>query len=143
MKVKIKKLNQIAKLPEYAKEGDAGLDFTATRVVSEDEAQIMYGTDLSIEIPNGYVGLLFPRSSIKKYELTLANSVGVIDSGYRGELMAVFNKKVGNYSKKYNVGDKIFQLIIIEYPKIELEESFELSNTERGEGGFGHSTAIK
>ena len=142
MKIKYKKLSSIAKKPEYAKKGDAGLDFMATRVISEDDDQIVYGTDISIEIPYGYVGLLFPRSSIRKYNLSLTNCVGVIDSGYRGELMAVFNKRKGNASKKYNSGykgDNIFQLIIIPIPEIELEESDELSETDRGEGGFGHT----
>lgn len=139
MEVKFKKLNSIAKTPTYAKYGDAGLDFTATRVISEDEYKITYGTDISIEIPYGYVGLLFPRSSIRKYDLTLTNCVGVIDAGYRGELMAVYNKNNGLASQKYGNGDKIFQLIIIPIPKINLVEVNELSVSSRGDGGFGHS----
>lgn len=139
MDVKIKKLSQNVKIPIYAKQGDAGLDFTATRIIQETESQITYGTDISIEIPEGYVGFGFPRSSIRKYELLLKNSVACIDSGYRGELMVVFEKTNGNFSKKYDIGDRIFQLIILPFPKINLIESEELSETERGDGGFGHT----
>jgi dUTP pyrophosphatase len=137
MKVKIKKLHPLAVIPTYAKSGDAGMDFVATKVISEETYSITYGTDISMEIPEGFVGLVFPRSSIRKYELNLSNSVGVIDSGYRGELQATFRKTQGDTSDTYNVGDKIFQMIIIPYPQIEFEEVDELSDTERGEGGFG------
>ena len=80
------------------------------------------------------MGLVFPRSSIRKYDLFLTNAVGVIDSGYRGELQATF-KKTGLH--KYEIGDRIAQIMIIPYPPIEFVEVDELSNTERGEGGFG------
>jgi dUTP pyrophosphatase len=137
MKVKIKKLHPLAVIPTYAKSGDAGMDFVATKVITEETYSITYGTDIAMEIPEGFVGLVFPRSSIRKYELNLSNSVGVIDSGYRGELQATFRKTHGDASETYNVGDKIFQMIIIPYPQIEFEEVDELSDTERGEGGFG------
>jgi len=137
MKVKIKKLHPLAVIPTYAKSGDAGMDFVATKVISEETYSITYGTDIAMEIPEGFVGLVFPRSSIRKYELNLSNSVGVIDSGYRGELQATFRKTHGDSSETYNIGDKIFQMIIIPYPQIKFEESDELSDTERGEGGFG------
>ena len=137
MKVKIKKLHPLAVIPTYAKSGDAGMDFVATKVISEETYSITYGTDIAMEIPEGFVGLAFPRSSIRKYELNLSNSVGVIDSGYRGELQATFRKTHGDSSETYNIGDKIFQMIIIPYPQIKFEESDELSDTERGEGGFG------
>ncbi len=135
MKVKIKKLHPNAVIPTYAKPGDAGMDLTAT-FISYMGAQVEYKTGLAIEIPDGFVGLLFPRSSISNTSLSLANSVGVVDSGYRGEIKAVFNKrKLG--IKFYGVGERILQLIILPYPKIEFEEVDELSKTERGEGGFG------
>jgi hypothetical protein len=90
------------------------------------------------EIPKDYVGLVFPRSSIRKYDLELTNSVGVIDSGYRGEIQLTFNK-VNSKTTIYNVGDRIGQIMIIPYPKINFVESDELTITERGEGGFGSS----
>ena len=139
MKVKIKKLNANAIIPTYAKSGDAGMDLIATEIISENNNFITYGTGLAMEIPEGFVGLVFPRSSIRKYDLTLSNSVGVIDSGYRGELQATFNK-INHHSVRkddYKVGDRICQIMIIPHPTIEFEEVEELSNTERGEGGFG------
>ncbi len=105
-----------------------------------DGTQITYGTGLAIEIPEGFVGLVFPRSSIRKTDLSLSNSVGIIDSGYRGEIQATFNQK--SLSSKsgsflYGVGDRICQIMIIPHPTIEFQEVEELTNTERGEGGFG------
>jgi dUTP pyrophosphatase len=137
MKVRIKKLSENAVIPTYAKEGDAGMDLVATRIISNTTFDVSYGTDLAMEIPNGFVGLVFPRSSIRKYELVLSNSVGVIDSGYRGELQATFKKENGLDSLAYKVGDRIAQIIIIPYPPIEFDEVAELSDTERGDGGFG------
>jgi dUTP pyrophosphatase len=137
MQVKIKKLSPSAVIPTYAKDGDAGLDLVATSIVNEEVFQITYGLGVSMEIPYGFVGLVFPRSSIRKYDLSLTNCVGVIDSGYRGEVQATFRKERGVASKKYEVGDKICQIMIIPYPPIEFKEVEELNNTERGEGGFG------
>ena len=139
MKVRIKKLNENAVIPSYAKEGDAGMDLVATSIISTTSTQITYGIGLALEIPKGFVGLIFPRSSVRKTRLMLSNCVGVIDSGYRGELQATFNK-INNDSESendYKVGDRIAQIMIIPHPSIEFEEADELSDTERGEGGFG------
>ena len=139
MQIKIKKLNSEAVVPRYSKPGDAGLDLTAISVESNN-MYTEYGTGLSIEIPEGFVGLLFPRSSISNYHLSLANSVGVIDSNYRGEIKFRFKKTgTASFSNEYKVGDRVGQLMIIPYPSIELVESEELSNTSRGTGGFGSS----
>jgi len=81
--------------------------------------------------------LVFPRSSVRNQDLILSNSVGVIDSGYRGEIQATFKKTNGLDSIKYKVGERGAQIIIIPYPKVTIIESDELSDTERGEGGFG------
>ena len=137
MQVKIKKLNPNAVIPTYAKSGDAGMDLVATKIISNTTFDVTYGTDLAMEIPKGFVGLVFPRSSIRKYELILSNSVGVIDSGYRGELQATFKKENGLDSLAYKVGDRIAQIMIIPHPEIEFDEVDELSDTERGDGGFG------
>jgi len=137
MQVKIKKISPNAVIPTYAKDGDAGMDLVATTIVNEETFQITYGLGVGMEIPYGFVGLVFPRSSIRKTDLSLTNSVGVIDSGYRGELQATFRKERGVASKKYEVGDRVLQLMIIPHPTIEFNEVNELSNTERGEGGFG------
>ena len=137
MRVRIKKLNENAVIPSYAKDGDAGMDLVATRIISNTTFDVSYGTDLAMEIPNGFVGLVFPRSSIRKYELALSNSVGVIDSGYRGEIQATFKKTNGLDSLSYKVGDRIAQIMIIPHPPIEFKEVDDLSETERGDGGFG------
>lgn len=137
MKIKVKKINENAVIPKYSKPGDAGLDLTAVSIVSNTTFQVIYDTGLAIEIPEEHVGLIFPRSSICNYELELSNSVGVVDSGYRGTIRFVFNKTNGIDSLKYKVGDRIGQLLILPYPEIELVEVDELNDSERGHKGFG------
>jgi dUTP pyrophosphatase len=94
---------------------------------------------IELEIPYGYVGLLFPRSSNSKKDLLLSNSVGVIDSGYRGEILIRFKPIKNDKNKLYEVGDAVAQLLILPYPKIEFEEVEELSDSERGVGNFGQT----
>jgi dUTP pyrophosphatase len=138
MIVKFKKLKEEAVIPSYAKDGDAGKDLVATSRRWNDEMQCwIYGTGLAVEIPKGHVGLLFPRSSVRKYGLILTNSVGVIDSGYRGEIMITFRPAMAGGAHVYDVGDRVAQLIIMPYPEYESIEVKELSETERGEGGHG------
>ena len=140
MKIKIKKLHPNAVIPSYAKAGDAGMDLVATSIISETDTQITYGLGVALEIREGFVGLVFPRSSIRKTRLQLSNSVGVVDSGYRGELQATFNKihtTIENQKNDYKVGDRVAQIMIIPHPEVEFNEVDELSDSERGEGGFG------
>ena len=139
MKVKIKKLHTEAVIPKYAKPGDAGMDLTAVDVSSDQYGCLTYHTGLAIQIPSGHVGLLFPRSSIYKTGQTLTNCVGVIDSGYRGEIMMKFTLS-GNRNE-YEIGDRIGQLIIMPFPLIEFQEVSDLSTTDRGSGGYG-STGV-
>lgn len=146
MEVKIKKLHPNAVIPFYAKPGDAGMDLTAVIIDTSNEHYIEYDTGIAVEIPEGYVGLVFPRSSNSKVDLELSNSVGVIDSGYRGSIKLRYHRiwredKSGNRILDiYSVGDRVGQLIIIPYPKIEFKEVDELSSTERGDGGFGSTS---
>jgi dUTP pyrophosphatase len=142
MNVKIKKLHPSAIIPTYAKTGDAGMDLYATNQSDDDKDRyIEYGTDISMEIPEGFVGLIYPRSSLSNYNLILSNHVGVIDSSYRGEIKFRFKKTDPSCgpSKFYEVGDRIGQIMIVPYPKITFVESEELSETERGVGGYGSS----
>ena len=139
MQVKIKKLHPKAIIPKYSKPGDAGMDLTITSIISENSLDISYGFGIAVEIPEGFVGLVFPRSSIRNTELMLSNSVGVIDSGYRGELQATFNKLNGLDSIAYNVGDRVCQIVIVPTPVVQVKIVDELSDSERGEGGFGSS----
>ena len=136
--VKIKKLHPDAIIPKYAKEGDAGMDLTATSIEFDHERKIItYGTSIAMEIPKGYVGLIYPRSSVYKTSLVLANHVGVIDSGYRGEIMFKYRVLNSDWRDIYDIGDRIGQIIITPYPKIFFSEVEELSTSDRGIGGYG------
>lgn len=142
MQVKIKRLTDKAILPTKAHTTDAGYDLYATSCdISVPDRMASYGTGIAVEIPQGYVGLVFPRSSICKQHLSLSNSVGVIDSGYRGEIMAKFNllSDGSDTYSIYNVGDRIAQLIIMPYPEVTFEEVDVLSDSDRGVGGYGSS----
>lgn len=132
IKVKIKKLNENAVIPRYAKPGDAGMDLTAVEAY-EEGMWITYRTGLAMEIPQCYVGLLFPRSSVYKTGQQLSNCVGVIDSGYRGEIMMKFSRS----SRQYSVGDRVGQIILMPYPQVQFEQVDDLSDSERGTGGYG------
>lgn len=138
MKVKVKKLVEDVELPKKAHSTDAGFDLVATSVKLNPAGFTEYGTSLAIEIPENHVGYLFPRSSISKINMSLANSVGVIDHGYLGEIKFRFKPSTTGRNV-YSVGDRIGQLIIMPYPEIEFEESDELGETERGTEGFGSS----
>lgn len=156
MKLQFKKLSDAAVTPTYAKPGDAGADLTATSIDFSRDGQVVYGTGIAVEIPELYVGLVFPRSSIRNKDLRLTNCVGVIDSGYRGEIMATFElsdgvirtdevahahvEKLGSsgeYWNIYNIGDRIAQLVIVPIWQVDFTEVKELSDSERGTGGHG------
>ena len=155
LEVKIKKLHKDAVIPKYETVGSAGMDLTAVSKEYDEYGNIVYGTGLAIQIPEGYYADLRPRSSISKYDLVLANSVGTIDSDYRGELILKFKPALKfkahyhavntmeavlpNFQKEYKVGDRVGQIIIVPYPQVSFVEVDELSDTERGQGGFGSS----
>ena len=163
MEIKIKKLHENAVIPKYSKNGDGALDLTATSKEYDSDGNVVFGVGLAFEIPKGYVGLLFPRSSNAKKDLLLSNSVGVLDSGYRGEVMFKFKSTLNSqeseiktvteyeyeytyisnsnpeyhFKNTYEIGDRIGQIIILPYPQIEFKEVEELTETERGQGGYG------
>lgn len=138
-----------AEIPEYQNRGDAGMDLKAVEKIPNKETPslgLWFKTGLKISLPDGYVGLIYPRSSITEKDLELGNSVGVIDSGYTGEIQVRFNKILridhkqypGWYTKKhYRVGDRVAQLIIMPYPKVSFREVDDLEDSERGSQGFG------
>lgn len=138
LEMKIKKLSPEAKIPVYAKPGDAGMDVIAVSKLETDKF-VEYGTGLAFEIPPGYTMLVFPRSSVSNMDLIMANSVGVIDVGYRGELKLRFRKSGDN---DYDVGDRVGQIIVMPFPQIVFEEVDELSVSDRGDGGFGSSGQV-
>ena len=141
MRVNIKKLHPEAVIPTYAKMGDAAMDLYAVEKGEADaHNNMVYKTGIAVEIPKGYVGLIYPRSSISKTNHMLRNHVGVIDSGYRGEIMLKFgwfSQADKEPSEVYDKGDRIGQLMLLPYPQVEFTEVESLSNTERGSGGFG------
>lgn len=136
--VGIKKLNPSAVIPTYACAGDAGMDLTATSVIHNEKYDYYeYHTGLAVAIPEGYVGLIYPRSSNRKTDCYMTNHVGVIDSGYRGEILVCFKSRKSGGAEPYSVGDRIAQLMIVPYPAIEFVECSKLPDSERGEGGHG------
>lgn len=147
LNVRIKILDEKAVVPTYSKSGDAGMDLTITSIIEDSRDKIKYGYGIAVEIPEGYVGLVFPRSSISKKDLLMTNSVGVIDSGFRGQIMSVFYKtNVYDHltesficNDNYKIGDRGAQLLILPYPKINFVISEELNKTERNDGGYGSS----
>ena len=141
MELKFKKLNEKAVAPIRAHATDAGLDLTCIEISTTlnecGQLMLVYHTGIAVEIPEGYVGLLFPRSSIYKKSLAQTNSVGVIDSGYRGEIMCVMRTTTDVLPAIYKEGERFCQLIIMKLPEIDVIEVDELSKSTREEGGFG------
>ena len=145
MKIKIKKLNEKAITPTYGTEYSAGADLYAlleeTTEIKPHETFFVH-TGISVEIPEGYCGLIFARSSLgAKRGLAPANKVGVIDADYRGEIMVALHNH-SEITAKVESGERIAQLAIVPFLKAEFEESDDLSDTTRGFGGFG-STGVK
>jgi dUTP pyrophosphatase len=148
MEIKIKKLYKDSILPTKAHTTDAGYDLYAHSKFYDNNGNVVYGSGVAMEIPKGYVGLVFPRSSNAKKDLLLSNSVGVIDSGYRGEIsfkFKIFYPHVEHHgfihdiSADYKVGERIGQIIIMPYPDVEFVEVDELDDSDRGTGGYGSS----
>lgn len=138
--VRFKRLHVDAVAPTRAHPTDAGYDLTAfSREYNAEYRYWEYGTGIAVEIPEGFVGLLFPRSSISKTNLTLANSVGVIDASYRGEVKLRFREAYrGDLTfPNLKVGERCGQLVIMPIFAGDMVEADELSETPRGEGGFG------
>lgn len=131
--MRIKKLNSMAKMPLRATNTDAGIDLYATSISIEGDI-VTYGVGLAFEIPENHFGLLTNRSSVYKKDLQI--NTGIIDSGYRGEVKVKFRKFGNNI---YDLGERVAQLVVIPYTKVDLEFSDNLSNTERDNKGFGHS----
>ena len=130
------------------------MDLTAVSKEYDEHGNVVYNTGLAFEIPHGFVGLLFPRSSNTKKDLVLGNSVGVLDSGYRGEVMFKFKPlaykaETGSgteasldFPEIYNIGERIGQIIIMPITQIEFNVVDQLSNSDRGIGGFGSTDPV-
>ena len=131
------------KLPTRATAGDAGLDLYSTRITQEVDNSgklvLVYHTDLAVEIPEGYVGMLFMKSGVAKRSLSLCNCVGIIDSGYRGEIMGKFKVTTDAIPTVYQPGEAFGQLVIVPVWIMKPVMVEELSSTERGDMGFGEA----
>ncbi len=141
MRVNFKKLNQNAVMPSYGSEFAAGADLYActngeTVVIESGETKLIK-TGLAMEIPEGYAGLIYARSGIaNKRGLAPSNKVGVVDSDYRGEIMVSLHNH-SNETQSIADGERIAQMVITPFLKVEYNEVEEISETVRGEGGFG------
>lgn len=148
--IKIKTTHPNAVIPQYGRSGDGAFDLTAVSYEFKDGRHV-YDIGLAFEIPHGFVGLVFPRSSICKYDLRLTNGVGIIDSNFRGSVKAIFENdgfhiqsgirtKINIEPKEiYRVGDRVAQMMILPYPEISFIQVNELSSTDRGSQGWGSS----
>ena len=140
IKTKVKKLNERAKLPTYGTEFSAGADLYALLdepVVIEPHKTVLIHTGLAMEIPVGYVGLIYARSGLaSKKGLAPANKVGVIDSDYRGEFMVALHNH-SDEERTVEDGERVAQLVIAPYVTADFVVCDELDDTERGAGGFG------
>jgi dUTP pyrophosphatase len=135
MNIKFKKLTETAKSPKRAHETDAGFDFYCDKIVVKDK-YLVYHTGIAVEMPKNMVGLAFPRSSVIKKDMMLKNSVGVIDTDYRGEIIFMYHK-FGD--EIFSINERVGQLVFLELPRVSMIEVDELSETDRGQGGFGSS----
>lgn len=142
MHLKVRMEDGAGYVPEYAHEGDAGLDLRSTVDTQIPCGQSkLLGTGVHVEIPDGCVGLVFPRSGLGSKGVTIRNAVGVIDSGYRGEVMcALWNTTESPF--RVHKGDRICQLVVMPYMPCELEVADALSASERGCDGHG-STGVR
>ena len=141
MVVKFKRLVDNAIMPIRGTVGSAGIDLTAIQITTETnevgEVILVYHTGLSVEIPEGYCGLLFMRSSVSKKAISMCNAVGVIDSDYRGEITGKFRTTTNVVPSVYQNGERFAQLVIVPLLNYTIEEAETLGTTERGEGSYG------
>jgi dUTP pyrophosphatase len=143
MEVPFRALIAQAVLPRRAREGDAGLDLSAAEDAEiEPGARALVRTGLGVAIPDGHAGLVLPRSGLaSRHGLTLANAPGLIDAGYRGEIVCAMVNLDRSEAVRVAVGDRIAQLVIVEVPPTQPVWRDELPASERGEGGFGSTGA--
>jgi dUTP pyrophosphatase len=141
VKLPFRRIDPAVSLPSYAHPGDAGLDLaSAVDVEIQPGDRAMVPTGLAVAIPDGYAGLVLPRSGLaSKYGLTLANSPGLIDSGYRGEIVCAVVNLDNERSVRIQRGDRIAQLVIVPVAAVEPLLVDELPHSDRGQGGFGSS----
>lgn len=141
MTLKIKRLNEDAIMPIRAHKSDAGIDLTCTNITQElnecGQLILVYHTGLAVEIPEGYVGLLFQHSNVYKKSISMTNAVGVIKPGDRGEVIGKFRSTTDVVPAIFKPGERFAQLVVVPYMDIQIEEATELAESDRNENGFG------
>lgn len=139
--VPVKKLDETLEMPAYAYVGDAGLDLRAAEdAVLQPFERKLVACGIAMAIPQGYAGFVVPRSGLAaKHGISVVNAPGLIDSNYRGEIKAILINLDAENPFVIKHGDRIAQLVIIETPPVRLSQVDELSETDRGTGGFGSS----
>lgn len=146
MTLKIKRLSEKAVMPTRAHATDAGLDLIVTEITQElnegGELILVYHTGIAIQMEDGYVGFIFPRSSIAKKTITPTNCVGTVDAGYRGEITWKMRSTVNTVPAVYKPGDKFAQLVFVKLPDVEIIEASELDESDRGTGSYGSSDSM-
>jgi dUTP pyrophosphatase len=140
MDIKYKKLNELAKVPTRGSDSAAGYDLyaaTEAKIIIYPHSTLMISTGLSLELPEGYFGAIFARSGLaSKQGLRPANCVGVVDSDYRGEVKVALHNDT-DLVQSFEAGDRIAQLVLLPYVEMTFVETEEITETERGEDGFG------
>ena len=141
VRVPIKILSRDAQIPHMAYNGDAGVDLRSVeRIVLKPQERAMVATGLAIALPEGYAGFVLPRSGLAaKHGISIVNAPGLIDSNYRGELKVILLNTDPDNSFTIEIGDRIAQLIVMPVPTINFEQVEELTESQRGESGFGSS----
>lgn len=143
LKIKLKKLHEDAKMPFKATENSGCFDLFCLKsehYINENATEyVVYHTGIALELSKGYDAIIIPRSSVRKTGMMMANSIGYIDNDYRGEIQVTFKVEplMKNYANPYLKGDRVCQIRLIEQLDCQFEEVDELSDTERGEDGFG------
>ena len=143
MKMNVK-LAPATPTPHYAKQDDAGFDLflNITEPVTVQPGQTTkVSCGIAMEIPQNHFGMVIPRSSLSKPSLMLANTIGIVDSGYRGDIMAAV-RNIGSAPEVLNPGDRLFQMVIIPFVQVSFNPVEELSETDRGQGGFGSTNTL-
>jgi dUTP pyrophosphatase len=143
-KVYVQKLDDTVPMPAYAKNGDAGADLISTiDLIIYPEERAIIPTGLAIALPDGYVGLVHPRSGLAaKNGVSIVNTPGTVDAGYRGEIKVILINHDKHIPFEVRKGDRIAQLVIQKVERVEFVSASELDSTDRGLDGFG-STGVQ
>lgn len=149
LKIKLQKVSEDARMPQKGSSEAACYDVYAHSITTKEEGKVVIGLGFKTELPKGYKGIIVPRSNLTKHFWMLNNSIGIIDSDYRGEWMVIYTQipvpmgtHWGTTSFPYNIGDRVAQIYFEQVAPITFEVVSELEQSERGEGGFG-STGLK